>query len=233
MKIIRTSCREGARAASGVAVVIDVFRAFTCAPLFFHYGARKVILEPDPAKAIAMKDHDPEVILAGEVDEVPIEGGDVGNSPSEIISKGHAFFRGRVVVHRTTAGVTGTAAAIERADEVLLGSYVMAGAIARYIVATQPKLVTLIAMGSRAKEKAPEDEACADCIEALLTGKPYDPVAALKAVLFQPTAQKFILGTKPYLPREDPAFCLQRDLFDFVLMANKSEEGIVVSQRWN
>jgi 2-phosphosulfolactate phosphatase len=232
MKIIRTSCAEGAREASGVAVVIDVFRAFSCAPLFFHYGARKVILEPDPAKAIAIKNQDPEIILAGEVDEIPIEGGDVGNSPSEILAKGNAFFRDRVVVHRTTAGVTGTAAAIEKADEVLLGSFVMAGAIARYIISTQPRRVTLIAMGSRAKEKAPEDEACADCIEGLLTGKSYDPVAALKAVLFQPTAQKFIQGTKPYLPREDPTFCLQRDLFDFVLIANKTEEKIVVSQEW-
>ena len=232
MKIIRKSCAEGAREASGVAVVIDVFRAFSCAPLFFHFGARKLILEPDPAKAIALKEQDPEVILAGEVDEVPIAGGDLSNSPSEIISKGNAFFRDRVVVHRTTAGVTGTAAAIDKADVVLLGSYVMAGAIARFVTSVQPERVTLIAMGSRAREKAPEDEACADYIEALLTGKRYDPVTALKAVLFQPTAQKFILGTKPYLPREDPAICLQRDLFDFVLIANKTKEGILVSQRW-
>ncbi len=228
MKIIRKSCAEGAREAAGVAVVIDVFRAFSCAPLFFHYGARRVILEPDPAKAIAMKDRDPEIILAGEVDEVPIAGGDLGNSPSEIISRGNAFFKDRVVVHRTTAGVTGTAAAIEKADEVFLGSFVMAGAIARYIVSVRPNRVTLISMGSRAKEKAPEDETCADYIEALLTGKPYDPVAALKAVLFQPTAQKFLLGTKPYLPREDPVFCLQRDLFNFVLMAKRAKDGIVV-----
>jgi 2-phosphosulfolactate phosphatase len=156
MKIIRTSCAEGAREAAGVAVVIDVFRAFSCAPLFFHFGARKIILEPDPAKAIALKRQDPEVILAGEVDEVPIEGGDLSNSPTEIISKGHAFFEGRIVVHRTTAGVTGTATAIEKANEVLLGSFVMAEAIARYIDSAQPDVVTLIAMGSRAKEKAPE-----------------------------------------------------------------------------
>ena len=232
MKIMRRSCAEGAKEASGVSVVIDVFRAFSCVPLFFHFDARKVILEPDPAKAIAIKGQDPNVILAGEVNEVPIEGGDLGNSPSEIILKGNAYFRDRIVVHRTTAGVTGAAAAIERADQVLLGSFVMAGAIAKYIISSQPELITLIAMGSRAKEKAPEDEACADYIESLLTGKPYDPVAVLRAVLFQPTAQKFILGTKPYLPREDPAICLQRDLFDFVLMAEKTEEGIVISQRW-
>ena len=91
MKIIRTRCAEGARQAAGVAVVIDVFRAFSCAPLFFRFGARKVILEPDPAKAIALKEEDPELILAGEVNEVPIEGGDLGNSPSEIISKEPAF----------------------------------------------------------------------------------------------------------------------------------------------
>ena len=55
MKIIRTSCARGAREARGTAVVIDVFRAFSCEPLFFHFGAGGVILEADPAKALAAK----------------------------------------------------------------------------------------------------------------------------------------------------------------------------------
>ena len=228
MRVIRTCCAQGAREASGLAVIIDVFRAFSCEPLLFHLGAAKIILEPDPARASAMKQDHPELVLVGEVNEVPIEGADLGNSPSEILLKSEGFFRNKTVIHRTTAGVTGAAAALERADEVILGSFMTAKAVATYIGEKSPALVTLVAMGERAKQKAPEDEACADYLEHLLTGKPYDPVSSLRQIVFQPTTQKFIAGRKPYLPREDPLFCLQRDLFDFVLLARKQEDQMVV-----
>jgi 2-phosphosulfolactate phosphatase len=226
MKIIRKHCAEGAREALGLTVIIDVFRAFTCEPLFFHFHAREVLLEADPEKATAMKKARPDLVLVGELNEVPIEGADLGNSPTEIVRLGEDYFRGKTVVHRTTAGVTGVAAALDQADEVILGSFVMAAAVCRHIKAGNPPLVTLVAMGDRARNKAPEDEACADYLEHLLSGRPYDPVGAIKEVLFQPTAQKFIKGDKPYLPREDPVFCLQRDLFDFVLIAEKSDNQI-------
>ena len=228
MKIRRKSCAQGAREAQGLAVIIDVFRAFTCEPFFFHFNAREVILEADPDKATAMKREHPDFVLIGEVNEVPIEGADLGNSPTDIVHRGEAYFQGKTVVHRTTAGVTGVAAALEKADEVILGSFVMAEAICRYIENKKPALVTLVAMGDRAQKKAPEDEACADYLEHLLTGSPFDPVGAIKEVLFQPTAQKFITGEKAYLPREDPLFCLQRNLFDFVLTAKRSDGQIRV-----
>ncbi|MFH1489145.1 MAG: 2-phosphosulfolactate phosphatase [Pseudomonadota bacterium] len=231
MKIVRKSCKEGAREARGLVVIIDVFRAFSCQPLFFHFGAGRVILEADPDKAEALKREHPEWILVGEVNEVPLEGADLGNSPAEIILKGEETFKGKWVLHRTTAGVTGAAAALSRADEVLLGSFLTAGALTRYIKGKSPGLVTLVAMGDRASKRAPEDEACADYLEHLLTGKPFDVVRALKEVVFQPTAQKFIQGMKPYLPREDPIFCLQRDLFDFVLRAEKRGKMILVSRQ--
>ena len=231
MKVIRKSLGTGAGEASGLAVIIDVFRAFSCEPLFFHFGAKKIILEADPVKAVAIKKRHPEFILVGEVNEVPIEGADLGNSPSHIILKGKDYFKDKVVVHRTTAGVTGTATALERADEVLLGSFLMARAIAEYIKKRNPDVVTLVAMGDRAKSRAPEDEACADYLEHLLTGRPYDRIEALKEVIFQPTAQKFIQGAREYLPREDPVFCLQHDIFDFVLTVRRENEEIVVYKK--
>ena len=212
---------EGAKEATGLAVIIDVFRAFTCAPLFFYLDAKEVILEEDPSKALSLKQESPGSILVGEVNEVPIEGGDAGNSPSEIIQKGEKFFKGRTVIHRTTAGVRGAVMAQGGADLVLAGSFVMAKAIAEFIKRNRPKTVTLVAMGDRAKARAPEDEACADYLEHLLTGAPYDHIHTLSKVVFQPTAQKFIQGTIPYLPREDPIFCLQRDLFRMVLKVEK------------
>jgi len=221
MKVIRTRLEQGAKEAKGLVVVIDVFRAFTCAPIFFYFGAKEVILEQDPAKALSLKQEIPDSILVGEVNEVPINGGDLGNSPTEIIHKGEKFFKGRTVIHRTTAGVRGAIMAQGSADEVLAGSFVMAKALAHYIRLNRPQTVTLVAMGDRAKARAPEDEACADYLEHLLTATPYDHIRTLTEIVFQSTAQKFIQGTKPYLPREDPIFCLQKDLFHMVLKVIK------------
>jgi 2-phosphosulfolactate phosphatase len=231
MQIIRKSCAEGAGRAEGLVVIIDVFRAFSCAPLFFHFGARRVILEADPEKALLIKRKNPEYILVGEIDEIPMKGSEIGNSPSHIILKGEPYFRDKTVIHRTTAGVTGVSLAYDTADEITLGSFVMASAVAAYIQSEIRDKVTLLAMGDRAQKKSAEDEACADYLEHLLTGTPYDSVQTLKDIVFQQTAQKFIQGTKEYLPKEDPVFCLQRDLFDFVLTVQRVENRLEVFKK--
>ncbi len=231
IRIIRKHCAEGAKKAEGLTVIIDVFRAFSCEPLFFHFGAKRVFLEANPEKAIQLKRDNPEFILVGEVNEVPIEGADLGNSPTHIIKMGEAFFRDKTIIHRTTAGVTGVEAACPNPGEVILGSFSMAAAIAGYIKEKKPEQVTLVAMGERGVKQAPEDEACADYLEHLLTGKPYDPVKAFSQIVFHPSAQKFILGTMGYLPREDPIFCLQYNLFDFALTARREEELIEVFKK--
>lgn len=228
MKILRKCCAQGAQEAEGLAVIIDVFRAFSCAPLFFYFGAARLFLEADPARAVALKRLHPDYVLVGEVNEVPIEGGDLGNSPSRIIEKGAHLFRNKTVIHRTTAGVTGATAAFQRADEVILGSFVTARAVAAYIREKKPDRVTLVAMGERAEKPAPEDEACADYIEHLLTGAPYDPVSVFRRVVFQQTAQRFLSGSTAYLPKEDPVFCLQRDIFDLVLRVEEEDGRLAV-----
>ena len=221
MKVIRKSLIQGAKEAVGLVVVIDVFRAFSCEPLFFHYGSKRVILEADPEKALLLKRKNPGAILVGEIDEVPIEGAELGNSPSHIILKGESYFKGKTVIHRTTAGVVGVECAFQSADEVILGSFTMASAICRYIRKKGPAVVTLVAMGERGERPGPEDESCADYIEHLISGGGFDPIESFKKVVFQPTAQKFIKGEREYLPREDPIFCLQRNLFDFALTVRK------------
>ena len=83
------------------------------------------------------------------------------------------MFEGQTVVHRTTSGVTGALTALARCDEVLLASFLIAGATADYIRRRQPKVVSIVAMGVRSQARAPEDEACGDCIESLLVGRAY------------------------------------------------------------
>ena len=233
MKIIRESLFEGAERARGVTIVIDVFRAFTSTPLFFHFGARKVLFVHDPDEAFSLKSRNGDMLLAGEVDDRLIPGFDLGNSPSEITSKPPGFFRGKIVVQRTTAGVIGVLSALDSAEIVILGSYVMTRAISRYILSQDPlpEVVTIVAAGNYGIEKTPEDEGCADYLEHLLIGSHYDHLEALKGIVFHESAQKFIRGDKDYFPREDPLFCLQRDLFDFILLANKHEGVVTVAKK--
>jgi 2-phosphosulfolactate phosphatase len=226
MQIRRLSLAEGARAAEGLAVIIDVFRAFTCEPLMFHCGARRIILEGDPEACRAFRSIDPEVLLVGEINEEPIEGFDLTNSPSLILAGGRAMFEGRTVMHRTTSGVTGALTALDRCDEVLLASYVVARATTGYILRRGPEVVSIVTMGMRSLAKAPEDEACGDYIESMLCGRPYDHAQALANILVAETARRFLRNDKPHLPSADPALCLQRDLFDFALRAERRGDRV-------
>ena len=218
----------GAQRARGTAVIIDVFRAFTCTPLLFSLGIEKSILVSTPREAIALKSQDEALLLSGEVKGIPIDGFDLGNSPAEILRRGAAYFKGKTVVQRTSSGVQGVLAALDGADEVMLASYIIAGATADYILARRPENVTLVAMGWDLKEIAPEDEWCARYISHLLGFSEYNHNEALREILFNKTAQRFLRTDEPDFPAEDPSICLQRDVYDFALQAKRRQNRVVV-----
>lgn len=212
-------------------MVIDVLRAFTCTAFMVHLGAEKIILVADPEAVLKLKgevDH----LAVGEVDGKMVPGFDLGNSPSQILAAGRDRFAGRTVIQRTSAGVTGAVAAARHSDPLLLGSYVTASAIARFIRAMSPPppIVSLVAMGSAGREVTPDDEACANYVEHMLTGRSYDHVAALQRVVEHECTQKFLRGDQAHYPPADAIYCLQRDLFDFVLAATL-EGGQLVARR--
>ena len=145
---------EGAREASGVAVIIDVFRAFSLEAFLMDRGARVIYPVADIARAYAMKRADLGTVLVGERHGKKCEGFDFGNSPSEVET---ADFTGKTVVHTTSAGTQGVAAA-KSADLILLGSLVTARATADYIRSLDPPEVSLVCMGWEAKEKTADPE---------------------------------------------------------------------------
>jgi len=221
MKIVCDSLYNGALAARGVAVIVDVFRAFTCAPLLFSMGIDKLFLIETPEQAFALKEKDRDLILVGEVSGISIEGFDFGNSPSEILRKGPEFFKGRTIVQRTSSGVQGALLALDVAEEVLLGSYALARPTAQYILSKKPETVSLVAMGWELKEIAPEDEWCVRYLSHLLGNGSYDHNEALREIVFHKTAQRFLRSEEASFPPEDPLICLQRDVYDFALRAEK------------
>jgi len=218
----------GAQRARGTAVIIDVFRAFTCTPLLFSLGIEKSILVSTPQEAFALKSRDEALLLSGEVKGIAIEGFDLGNSPSEILRRGASHFKGKTVVQRTSSGVQGVLAVLDSADEVMLASYNIAGATAGYILARRPESVSLVAMGWDLKEIAPEDEWCARYISHLLGFSEYNHNEALREILFNKTAQRFLRPDEPDFPAEDPSLCLQRDIYDFALQAMRQDHRVVV-----
>jgi len=228
MQISCDSLLPGARAARGTAVIIDVFRAFTCAPLMFSLGVKTIILVSTPDEGFALKEKNPGWILVGEVGGIPIDGFDLGNSPSQILREGPQFFDGRTVVQRTSSGVQGALAALDSADEVLLGSFTLAKSTALYIRAHNAERVSLVAMGWDLKVKAPEDEHCARYIAHLLGKGAYDHNQALREIIFDETTQKFLRADKAYYPPADPILCLQRDIYDFVLRAEFQSDHVCV-----
>ena len=230
MQVIQDRFLAGARAARGLAVIIDVFRAFSCTPLLFSMGIEKCLLVASPQEAFALKKERKELLLIGESGGIPIEGFDLGNSPSEIRRRGPAFFNGRTVVQRTSSGVQGALAALEGADEVLVAGYTVARATADYILSNHPALVSLVAMGWDLKVRAPEDEGCARYIAHLLGAGDYDHNKALSEILSNETAQRFLRADSPHFPAEDPIFCLQRDVYDFALRVERDQGHVLVKK---
>ena len=72
MRVRRASLVEGAQDATGTAVIIDVYRAFTTAAFCVAAGAQEIVLTASHGDALAMKAADPALFLTGEVGGKPI-----------------------------------------------------------------------------------------------------------------------------------------------------------------
>lgn len=227
VKLERRSLLAGAEGARGIVIVIDVLRAFSCSALMFHYGIRDLTLVGTPEEALARRGRDPACLVAGEVKGVKVEGFDIGNSPADIVAKGEAFFRGRRVVARSSAGTQGVLAAAQHADEVLLGSYMTAAATAAYVRSRAPARVTIVAMGYEGVRSSIEDERCADYLEHLIGGNtPYDHVQAIWDCLHDPDIAASLRGEHHYRPKEDIVLAFQRDVFAFAMACERADGSV-------
>jgi hypothetical protein len=108
MEIRRLSLLEGAQEATGIAVIIDVFRAFSCEPVLHALGAERVLLETDVEKCLAQRGR---AVLLGELDGSPIDGFDLPNSLTSSCAKARTSSTGG---RRCTARPRGCAAPLRR-----------------------------------------------------------------------------------------------------------------------
>jgi 2-phosphosulfolactate phosphatase len=221
MKIKIFEFVEGARKARGLTVIIDVFRAFSVACYVFDSGAIKLIVTGDINEAFALKKKYKHSVLVGERDERKIPGFDFGNSPTEIIS---ADLEGKIVIQTTTAGTAGLVSAI-KSDLMLAAGLVNAGATARYIKALNPENVSLVAMGYRATVSADEDLLCAHLIEDRLMDKNSNFEDSIINLKNSSGKRFFLTSNSDFSPPTDFFLCTMLDRFNFVLRAEKRNDG--------
>jgi 2-phosphosulfolactate phosphatase len=212
---------SGARAARGVAVVIDVFRAFSVACYAYAGGARKIIPVAEIETARELKRAHPEFLAVGERYGRMLEGFDFGNSPTELE---RANLTGKTLIHTTHAGTQGLTNALN-ADVVLTGALVNAGAICAYIKSLAPENVSIVRMGQHATARSAEDDLCAEVLVARLKGELFDTSGVRERLRQAPAAQKFFDPAADWAPEGDFELCTDMDRFSFVLRLMQEGQG--------
>ena len=210
---------DGAKNARGIAVIIDVFRAFSFECYSVHNNAAHIIPVADKDLAYSLKRIHPEYLLAGERHGRMLEGFDFGNSPSQIEK---IDLTGKTLIHTTSAGTQGLENAVN-AEEVITGSLVNARAIAAYICARKQPVVSLVCMGTNAERPAEEDDLCAAYIESLLRDRPFDMQEKIEALRMGGGSKFFDSSLGEVFPERDFALCTCVDRFDFVLRSVKKD----------
>jgi 2-phosphosulfolactate phosphatase len=212
----------GAARARGIALVIDVFRAFTVAPHAMAAGASRILPVGAIEDALALRTVMPDAVLVGERHARRLPGFDAGNSPTEILAVG---VQGRPVVHTTHAGTQGLVNATG-ADEVLAASLVNVSALVRYVKSCQPSHVTIVRMGHEARERCAEDDLCAEALVSLFAGGAAPTTEQARDRLRDaPAAVKFFDPEADWAPRTDFDYCTEVDRFDFVLRLRTGADG--------
>lgn len=218
---------EGAKAAKGLTVIIDVFRAMTVEAYVIQNGAADLIPMGDIDAAYAYRDAHPGTILMGERGGAKCPGFDFGNSPSAVKD---FDFTGKTVVHTTSAGTQGVANATG-ATEMLTGSLVNAKAIAEYIKASGAEDVSLVCMGLAGVESTREDTLCAEYIKALVEGTEIDLAKGIEECKQTSGAKFFDPENKTVFPEEDFWLSVEADKFDFVLHVEPGPDGLMHTVR--
>jgi phosphosulfolactate phosphohydrolase-like enzyme len=236
-----------------VCVVFDIFRATSSMITALANGAAAIIPVGEISEALAIRAKNPDALLAGERDGLRIRaeltGGtdfDLGNSPREFTREKIA---GKTIAITTTNG-TRALRACAHAKTVLAGSFLNLRATADFVRQLAPENLILICSGTF-EESALEDVLGAGALADLLWNDfscgAISDSALMARQIFQ-LAQNNLLefagqsrNGKRLLSRaelkDDVAFCLQRDVFDFVAVMRdgkiqKSEVGSQKSEKF-
>lgn len=225
MKIEIIYSFQNANKAKGLAVIIDVFRAFSTACFVINNGAKVVIPVDDIGLAYNLKKENPEYVLMGERNDTVPDGFDFGNSPAEIEK---VDFYDKTVIHTTTKGTQGIAKAVN-AKEILTGSFVNAQAVIDYIKSAKHQLISLVCTDASTPKN--EDIVCAEYIKSHLEERPLDFAEIKTHLINHPCASRFLNNAVGAVKRKDFDLCLTLDRFNFILKAEVQENNLIYLKR--
>lgn len=226
MKVHHLLGLRGASRATGITVVIDVFRASSTIVTLFARGAEAVVPVAKVEHARTLKRAHPDWILAGEREGVPLPDFDFGNSPWQAES---VDWTGKTVILTTSAGSKGLVEANIHSDQVLVGCFLNASAVVEYIKTHDHEHVSVIALGVSGEIPSPEDTLAAQYIEMLLAGVRMDMDEIRTQIRAHPEGHKFLdPDNTNYIP-EDFTACLRADAYAVVPVMR---DGRLVRGAW-
>jgi len=217
-----------AHEAQGVAVIIDVLRAFTTAAFAFNAGADKIYPVAAVAEAIQLSDKLPGSLIMGEVNGIKPEGFDFGNSPYDI---SRIDLTGKMLIQRTSAGTQGIVRVLH-ADLIIPASFVVAKATADYIRLLNPPVVSFIITGISLGRDGDEDLACAEYIEALVKNKCPDDREYIKRVTASSVGRVFLDGRNTNFQFQDLTLSIQVDRFPYPLKVTRENGRLVMDHQF-
>ena len=214
---------DGCAEIEGVAVVIDVLRAFSFCAFALDAGVARLVLMADLEEALQVARRIPGA-LAGK-DGVPADGFELFNSPGQLLERDD--LAGRTVVHRTTAGTVGAVAA-RGAAHVFCASFVVAEATAARVRALAPSKVTFVISGKDGR--ADDDLACAEYLSLRIA----DPDRVIDPAPFLHRVDVVGQGLRDGVARgfggvhrDDVDLCMDVDRFGFAMRAVDDDEGLL------
>lgn len=224
-----------------VCVVFDVLRATSSMMTALANGAGRIVPVAEIAEALAWRERDPSVLLAGERDGLRIRAHqtgsidfDLGNSPREFVPD---VVHGKTIVITTTNG-TRALRACAPARTTLIGSFLGLSALNQWLEAAPISSLLLVCAGTF-EEASYEDLLAAGAVCDRLWphfegGHIADSAAIAKQVYRDQAhdllgAMRFARNGRRLLSvpelKDDVAFCLQRDTVPFV--AGLTPAGVV------
>ena len=222
-------------------VVFDILRATTSMMTALANGASAIQPVAEISEALAARQRQPGVLLAGERDGLRIRGEltggvdfDLGNSPREFTA---GRVHGKTLVMTTTNG-TRALQACAHAQTVLIGSFLGLRAVAEWLRAHPSENVLLVCAGTH-EEAAFEDTLAAGALGELLVGQFVEAKLAdsveiarqifaahrgdlLAAMKYSHNGRRLL--ALPELAADVPV-CLQIDALNFV--AAQGQDGLV------
>ena len=225
-------------------VVFDVLRATSSMLTALHHGAEAIIPVSEIAEALAIKQHQPDVLLAGERNGLRIRkelsGGtdfDFGNSPRDFSPE---RVRGQTIAWTTTNG-TRALRACAHAEMIFLGALVNHRALSDILDQLRPRHLLLVCAGTFEAAAFEDLFAAGALIDSLqhltmneslsdsaqLVWHAYRHVSEDKELIVSSLNARRLLANADLAP--DVAICLQRDTIQ--LNASLLNDGSVRAMR--